>query len=921
MNSVNFTVNNKPFSINVIEKRVSLLEWLRETTGLTGTKCGCGVGQCGSCYVLIDGKATKSCLVRVDRLGGKKIVTIEGLAQSNKLHPVQQCFIECGAVQCGFCTPGMIIKAVELLDNNLNPSRDDIVKSLGDNYCRCGTYPRVIEAIERAAAILRGELAQTEGQNGINCEQVIGQPFKMPDLVQKVTGKAKFADDYNFKNMLHGKILWSKHPYAAIKCIDVTAAQKVPGVKLVLTHQDLSNNLYGALIEDQPLLAEDKVTYIGQPVAVVFADSLLNAKAAVDQIKVDYEVLEGVYSVYRALEDDAPEIHPKGKLADHTRIEKGDVDGSFGQAEIVVEGNYSTPFIEHAYIETEAVAATPNEAGGIDLYIPTQGPFSEKTDIARLCGLEEKKVNIIQVTCGGSFGGKCEYPVLAFTALATTITGQPAKINLTRAESLRFHPKRHAYDMHYRLASAADGKLLAMDINLLSDAGAFYSYSPRAMPQSVAFSTGPYNVPHLRVDGKAVFTNNLVSGAMRGYGTPQVHFAFETQMDILARKLNIDPIQLRKQNALKDNDEMSTGQIICGGHRYINTLEIIEREIPEKLLPLKKDKNVGIGIASGWRHIAGGLGPDEVAGASISLQRSGKFLLKAGCSEMGQETLVGLAQIAAHVTGVPFNLIDIYFPIDTDKVPYGGAVMASRGLYLWGLAVETAGKKMKEAILKHASLVTGKAWEDFDVVGGMVVNKLNGTTQLSIQDLARQLSNLSRDDGTILEVEEYAKLPKTYPVQENCNKDGAIPAGEFRTHHTISYNTTAVAIKVNQETNNIQVLKAIVAVDAGRIINPEGARKQIEGGFIMGMGYGLSEEFIVKDGRNITNNFGKCKVPDISMIPDQLEVIFVDGEDKSGPLGAKGIGEIGILAVAPAIGNAVFDATGHRLYRLPLRLP
>lgn len=288
---------------------------------------------------------------------------------------------------------------------------------------------------------------------------------------------------------------------------------------------------------------------------------------------------------------------------------------------------------------------------------------------------------------------------------------------------------------------------------------------------------------------------------------------------------------------------------------------------------------------------------------------------------MGQETLVGLAQIAAHVTGVPFNLIDIYFPIDTDKVPYGGAVMASRGLYLWGLAVETAGKKMKEAILKHASLVTGKAWEDFDVVGGMVVNKLNGTTQLSIQDLARQLSNLSRDDGTILEVEEYAKLPKTYPVQENCNKDGAIPAGEFRTHHTISYNTTAVAIKVNQETNNIQVLKAIVAVDAGRIINPEGARKQIEGGFIMGMGYGLSEEFIVKDGRNITNNFGKCKVPDISMIPDQLEVIFVDGEDKSGPLGAKGIGEIGILAVAPAIGNAVFDATGHRLYRLPLRLP
>ena len=621
-----FFLNEKRYTIEPRQFEVSLLNYLRDSLRLTGTKCGCDEGTCGSCTVLIDGEAVRSCRVKLKQLEGKQITTIEGLSMGERLHPVQSAFVECSAIQCGFCTPGLIMATKALLDKNRSPSEEEIFVALSKNLCRCGTYPRVIQAVKRSAAILRGESLPPFISEGKSKENVIlGQSVQRLDVIEKVRGETRFVSDIYIDEMLHGKIVWSQFPYAEITSIDTEQAERTPGVRLVLTYKDIPGvNRFGVLQRDQPVLAEGKVRFIGEPVAVVFAEDYETAEAAAKTVNIGYKALRPVFSPNEALAQDAPQLHEEGNITKRVKMKRGQIDFAFQQAGVVVEEFFFTPPVEHGYIETEAAVALRSENGKIVVYAGNQSPFSDRAQLASILGLPPEEVRVCHLPAGGAFGGKTELSVHAFVALAALKTGRPAKIVLSRSESLRYHPKKHGYEMKYRLAAQADGKLLGMDIEMMSDGGAYASWSPRVMEQSVAFGTGPYYVPNLRIEGVCVYTNNLVAGAMKGFGSTQVHFAVESAMDILARKLNLNPITLRQRNALDIGLTMSTGQILTAGVGYKQTLEAVRTAVKEELLPFKQSgKNIGIGIASGWRHVAAGLGADEKAGATLELLKDG----------------------------------------------------------------------------------------------------------------------------------------------------------------------------------------------------------------------------------------------------------------------------------------------------------
>jgi CO/xanthine dehydrogenase Mo-binding subunit len=861
----------------------------------------------------MDGEAVRSCGVRLKQLEGKNITTIEGLAEKGELHPLQAAFAECSAVQCGFCTPGQIMAARALLVNNPRPAEEDIMRALSGNLCRCGTYPRILKAVTRAAAQLRGETLWPFIPEEISSADIIGGSVRRVDIIEKVRGETEFVADLHFENMLHGKVLWSEYPHAEITFIDTEKTERMPGVRFVLTSRDIPGvNLFGVLTQDQPVLAEKKVRFIGEPVAVVFAEDAAAAAAAVKTIKVGYKELPGLFSVEAALAVGAPKLHEQGNIIKETKIERGKVDSAFEQADVVFEENFSTSPIEHAYMETECAVAVPGEDGGVTVYTGNQSPFDDRVQLASVLGVNEEKVRVHHLPAGGSFGGKTELSVHAFVAIAALRTGRPARVALTRSESLRYHPKKHGYDMKYRIAAKGDGKIAGMDIEMISDGGAYDSWSSRVIDQSVAFGTGPYYVPNLRIKGTTVYTNNLVAGAMRGFGANQVHFAVESVMDILSHKLDIDPIALRKINALDVGLATTTGQVLTSGIAYKLTLEAIEAAVQKELLPLKQgDRKIGIGIASSWRSVAGGLGPDETAGATLELLNNGKLLLKVACTEFGQGSQTALCQIVAHTVGVKVDDVEI-MASSTQLIPPAGGVMASRGVYLWGHATLGASRKMRKLLLSEGASFLGKKEEDLELMGGSIAERGHQGDSIALQDLA------ARTERPLLVEEEFA-LPKTYDIVEDANESRSIDPREFKTHHTNAYNTTAAAVAVDEETGNVEVLRVIAATDSGRIINPEAAKTQIEGAVIMGSGYALTEEFVIQQGINKTASLAACGIPRITMIPERIDAIFVDAQDPSGPLGSKGVAEFGVLAIAPAITNAIYDAIGLRVNSLPVR--
>ncbi len=904
-------VNGRKYTVEESQLHMPLLQWLRDVLHLTGAKCGCGNGQCGSCSVLIDGDVKRSCLYKMEKILGKHVTTIEGIAVNGKLHPVQESFIVCGVMQCGFCTPGQIITAVGLLNKIPEPTRADIDKAFRGDLCRCGSYPRVIKAVQRASAILCGKPWKDEDLTA--GEDVLGRSYPMADAVDKVTGKMKFTDDFRFPNMIHGKLVFTDIPCGRLVSLDTAAAEAAPGVVYVLSYKNAREFRYGPIARDVPVLCSQNIRSYAEPIAAVFAETQEQAEAAAKLIKAEYEEIPGIFTPEEALAPGARLVDEEAQdnVVSHIRIEKGDLEKAFAESDIVLERDYYSQKIDHAYIETEGAIAVPT-GEGMDLYSMTQAPFSCQENAARFLGVDKERVNAIQVPIGGSFGGKGDDMVRMVCVEVAEATGRPAHLQLTRAESLRYHPKRHPFKQHYKVGAMKDGTLKAMDITYLADGGAYRYHSHRVLAHAVSYCTGPYKVDNVRCDGTVVLTNNVSCGAMRGYGVAQSSVGSEIVMDELARELHMDPIQLRRKNAVRPGDQMPDGQVLHVGHHYVETLDVLEAKIRDELEPLRKQyDNVGIGVATIWRYVGGGLGPQEESFADIELESNGRLYLRSSISEMGNESQVAMRQLVAKDLDVPYEIVDMA-PITTKNTPWGGSVMASRGMWLWGHGVLAATREFRKIVMEEASRLWVLPPERIIMKNGSFYDE-DGMELGTLADIAFQADLEHRQ----IVAHGHHVCKETHFPREDCNATGAVPVDKYQPHHTSSFTSLGVAVQVDREKKAVKVLKLVAVLDIGHVLNPEAARRQIEGGFIMGQGMALTEEFSEKDGISDVKMLSKLKLVDVQNTPE-MDITLLDLWDPSGPYGAKGVGEISLPAMMPAVVNAYFDATGERVRELPL---
>jgi CO/xanthine dehydrogenase Mo-binding subunit/aerobic-type carbon monoxide dehydrogenase small subunit (CoxS/CutS family) len=907
MDSIPLTVNGKRMN-PTLPPGMTLLRFLRDELRLTGTKNGCSTNHCGACTVLVNGKAIKSCLLQFGRLHNAEVLTIEGLSEPGVLHPIQAAFLAAGAVQCGFCTPGMIIATKALLDTNPDPTEEEIREGLKNNICRCTGYVKIIDAVRLAARWLEHPEQMQITSGGSYGESVIDL-----DGVAKVQGSLRFADDLYLPDMLHAKVLWSAHPHALIKSLHTTAAEEAPGVVRVLTAADVpGHNGFGPLKQDQPVLCGDRVRFVGDAVALVLAETEAAAAEARDLIEVEYEPLPGVFSPQEALEADAPQLHTEGNLCKHLLHTVGDVDEGLAQSHLVVEGHFETPFVEHAYLEPESGVA--HWVGDVlHLTVPTQFPFELKIQLAKVLGVPEDTIRVQTTPLGGSFGSKIDAIVEPLIALGAHVTRRAVKLTLTREESLKRSVKRHPYSMDYRVGFDREGKLMAVDAKLLSDTGAYANLGPRVIDQACIFACGPYEVPNLRVEGWATYTNNVNASAFRGFGINQVAVAIESLVDEAARRLNIDPFDLRYKNALKEGSTTAAGEILKRSVAIEETItaarQALEDELPQISKMATPGMRLGIGVASGFKNVGAGKGKVDDAGAIFSLLPGGKVQLRASAVDMGQGIRTTLVQIARQVLPLPDDNLELITG-DTTLTPRHGGAVAERQTLISGNAVMEAAKRFRTELLHAAATVLAVPTEELEIFPDGVLH-LRAESQLSWKELERKL----RERGDEVVAEYIYIAPRTLALADVEGRK-SVPPEEYRNYPAYAYTTQVAVVEVDPNTGDVRLIKVLAAHDVGRAINPQKIEGQIEGSCHMAQGYALSEEYPVEQGLPKARTYRDLHVPTIMDAP-QIRSLIVEKPDSTGPLGAKGISEVATVPLTPAILNAIFDAVGVRIRSLP----
>ena len=892
---ISFYINDDFHEVEV-RRKTTLLQVLRDELHLTGTKNGCGQGQCGACTVIVDGKAVRSCVYLAHRADGKRVETIEGLVRDGELHPLQKAFIERGAIQCGFCTPGMIMAAKALLDVKPGPTREDIYQALERNLCRCTGYAKIIEAI-LAASGQQPEIGKAQPPEAF---QAVGHPLPRPDARAKATGEAVFAADLYFEGMLYGKVLRSRYPHARVLRVDTSQAKALPGVIAVLTAADVPGaRNHGLLRNDWPVLAYDKVRYVGDAVALVAAETEEIAEAGLELIEVDYEPLPVVTSAEAALAKDAPLIHEEGNVLKHLTFHRGDVEAAFAQADIVIENEYRTPAGDHSFLEPEAGVATLDDQGNVTVYVGSQIPFDDQRQIAASLDLPLEKVRVVQTKVGGAFGGKEDIHVQIHVALLAQAAGRPVKLVFTRQESMIVHPKRHATVIRLKTGATKEGKLLAVKAHIIGDTGAYASLGEPVMTRTATHASGPYEVPNFKVDCYAVHTNNPPAGAYRGFGVPQATFASETQMDILAEKLGMSPFELRRINALKVGATTATGQTLRESVGLLECLERVESQIPNLQSPISNlQSQRGWGVACAYKNVGLGGGLADSAGAEVELLDDGRAIVRAGAAEVGQGLVGVLAQVVVEELGVDYSKVEVILG-DTDQCLDGGATTASRQTYVTGNAVRYAARQVRQALADAAA-------EELDAAPDTLVFREERVSRPDRRSISLgKAITLARREGRSLDASYIYTPPKTVPLEEEGDK-----------HFAYGYTAQAAQVEVDITTGEVKVLRVIAAHDVGRAINPMAVAGQLEGGVMMGLGYALTEEFKVEEGQVLSDSFAKYKVPRIRQIPEIVPII-VEHETVDGPYGAKGVGEITSIPTTAAITNAIYAACSARVFSLP----
>jgi len=880
------------------DPRSRLSQVLREEFHLVGTKVGCDAGDCGACTVLVNGQPVCSCLTAVGQLDGARIETIEGLRDSSPAFDrLQKSFLRHGAAQCGICTPGMLVSSVALLKENPRPDEAQVMDALGGVLCRCTGYRKIVRAVLEAnqpspASAISGEKAS------------VGQRVARLDGRKKVLGQDIFGADEWPEDSLLLRVVRSPHHRAEFTFGDLEAYRRAqPGIHGIFTARDVpGKNCFGVIpqFSDQPVFAEREARFLGEAVAAVVGDSAAIAALDLSRIPVTWKPLAAITQPEEALKPGAPAVHASrpDNILVGGRVACGDVDDALRTADVCVEAEYETGFIEHAYIEPEAGFAR-RVGDRIEIQACTQAPYNDLKDIAAILGIPESSVRIIPTAVGGGFGSKLDLSLQPFLAVAAWHLRKPVRMVYSRPESIRSTTKRHPSKIFCRAGAASDGKLVAMDFTADFNTGAYASWGPTVAARVPIHASGPYKVPHFRAVTRAIHTYLLPAGAFRGFGVPQGTIAQEQLYDSLAEKIGMDKLEFRWLNALDDESPTVTGQVIGGGVGIRACFEALRprwqqgrKEAAAFNAASRNSLRRGVGIAGMW-YGCGNTSLPNPSTMRVGLKRDGRIALHQGAVDIGQGSATVVTQICADALGVPLEKFDLLSG-DTDITPDCGKTSASRQTFVSGKAAYLAGAQLKKSILKLAG---GCDCARIHLLDGSLIVEEAGEKK------SVDLSLLPLDERGYVVSAEATFDPATSPL----NNDGqGVPYAVY------GFGAHLAELEVDTQLGTIKVLKITAAHDVGRAINPTLVEGQIEGGAAQGLGMALMEEFFPGKGENLHDYL----IPTIGDMPP-VESILIEDPSPAGPFGAKGIGEQALIPTAPAILNALYDAVGVRIRKLP----
>ena len=984
---IKFTLNGSKIAAEVQES-TTVLSLLRDQYGVFGVKHGCETGECGACTVLLDGIPVNTCVMLAPQIDGRQIETIEavgehpaqGWRQSAGLHPIQQAFVETGAIQCGYCTPAMVLAAKALIEVNPDPTEEQVRDALSGVLCRCTGYEKPVLAILRAGARMRGEevdpisgliplpldlfpapepqedlgpgeigpevATQTSVMPQIKfspdwaTRSVVGRPEPKVDAVKLVQGKPAFTADLEMRGMLVAKVLHSEVAHARIKRIDVSKARALPGVAAVLTWQDIPRVVYSTAGQSDPIPGpldtfslDKKVRFVGDRVAFLAAESEEIAEHALKLIEVEYEQLPAVLDMRDALKEDAPKIHdeeeyvhfadsdPSKNLAAEIRIDIGDVEAGFEEADHIIEDVYQVPKVQQAHIEPHVVVTYWDEDDRLVIRSSTQVPFHIRRQLAPVLNIPPKRIRVIKPRIGGGFGGKQEVLIEDVAAHLTIATGRPVRHEYTRAEEFYASRSRHPMRIKMRTGVKNDGTITANEMIALSDTGAYgchaLTVTGNTGHKSMALYVGDGKYresPNIRFYADVVYTNTPPSGAYRGYGVPQGFWAVERHMEKIARQLGLDPLKFRLMNALRAGELQPFSTAWSEGREprpeKINTCGL-EECVYQGAAAIGWDTKFG---ASNWHQVAGkphlrrGIGVAAVmqgtaipyldmGGASIKMNDDGSFNLLVGATDLGTGSDTVLAQQAAEVLGVPLEDIIIYSS-DTDFTPFDKGAYASSTTYISGAAVVRASQQVADRIRIRAAKMLSKSSQK----------------PVSAEDLHLADRKATAPDGSSVSLEEIALNSLHHEDQEQIMGIGSYVSPISPPPFAAQF----AQVLVDIETGQVVVEQLVMAVDSGMIVNPLTASGQVEGGMTQALGYAVSEEMRYDEkGHPREVDFRDYHIFSSDEMP-KLKTIFVETFEPSHPFGVKAVAEIPMDGVAPAVGNAVLDACGAEVNEAPI---
>ena len=836
--SYTFTVNGVS---RTTHKEEPLLRYLRDELRLTSVKDGCSEGACGTCTILVDGRAVRSCILTTKKAVGKSIVTVEGLSPEEQ-EAFVYAFGAVGAVQCGFCIPGMVLSGKALLDVNPNPTEAEIKKAIRGNVCRCTGYKKIIEGIALAGAILRGEQhidpALEEG-----AAFGVGDRAFRADVRGKVLGTGEYCDDLYLDGMVHASAVRSQYPRARVLNIDASEALALPGVLAVLTAEDVPHNKVGHIQQDwDVMIARGDITRcVGDAICLVVAETEEILKQAKALVKIDYEPLEPVRTIQDAMAADAPRLHPNGNLCQQRHVTRGDAKTALAGSKYVVTQSYRTPFTEHAFLEPECAVAFPYK-DGVKVYTSDQGVYDTRKEISIMLGWEPERIVVENKLVGGGFGGKEDVSVQHLAVLAALKVNRPVKVRLTRQESINFHPKRHYMEGTFTLGCDENGIFTGLDCEIYFDTGAYASLCGPVLERACTHSVGPYCYQNTDIRGYGYYTNNPPAGAFRGFGVCQSEFALESNINLLAEKVGISPWEIRFRNAIEPGKVLPNGQIADPS-----------TALKETLLAVKDvyERNAGrAGIACAMKNSGVGVGLPDKGRARLAV-RDGKVELYAAASDIGQGCATVFLQILAQATGLPREKL-VNMGANSEVAPDSGTTSGSRQTLITGEAVRMAAAELK--------------------------------------------ADLDGADGDLSALEGLEYSAEFFDPTDKLGSDKPNP----KSHVAYGFATHVVILD-----DDGRVKEVWAAHDSGKVVNPTSIQGQIEGGVLMGLGYALTEDFPLKDCVPQAR-FGTLGLMRADQIPDIHAIYVEKEELLPFAYGAKGIGEIATIPTAPAAQGAYY---------------